>query len=55
MILLDSNAIVYNLHRVEPYASRVKRIFIEGRDLTITLRIIDEGVFTPIRLEAWRR
>ena len=55
MILLDSNAIVYYLHRVEPYASRVKRIFIERRDLAITLRIIDEVIFTLIRLEAWRR
>ena len=55
MILLDTNAIVYYLHRVEPYASRVKQVMASRDDLVVTLRIIDEIIFTLIRLEAWRR
>ena len=55
MILLDTNAIVYYLHRVEPYASEVKSVLGEREDLVVTLRIIDEVAFTLIRLEAWRR
>ncbi|MEB3816333.1 MAG: PIN domain-containing protein, partial [Desulfurococcales archaeon] len=55
MILLDANAIVYYLHRVEPYASKVKSVLTEREDLAVTLRIIDEVAFTLIRLEAWRR
>ncbi|ADM27626.1 nucleic acid binding protein [Ignisphaera aggregans DSM 17230] len=55
MILLDTNAIVYYLHSVEPYASRVKQIIISIKDLAVTLRIIDEVEFTSIRLKGWRR
>jgi len=55
VILLDTNAIVYYLHRVEPYASEVKSVLAEREDLVVTLRIIDEVAFTLIRLEAWRR
>lgn len=55
MILLDTNAIVYYLHRVEPYASRVKRILASREDLALTLRIVDEVIFTLIRLEALRK
>ena len=55
MILLDTNAIVYYLHRVEPYASKVKQILIDRRDLAVTLRIVDEVIFTLIRLDALRR
>ena len=55
MILLDTNAIVYYLHRVEPYASKVKQILVEREDLAVTLRIVDEVIFTLIRLEAWRK
>ena len=55
MILLDTNAIVYYLHRVEPYASRVKQVLISHEDFAVTLRIIDETIFTLIRLEALRR
>ncbi len=55
MILLDTNAIVYYLHSVEPYASKVKLVLAEREDLAVTLRIVDEVVFTLIRLEAWRR
>lgn len=54
MILLDTNAIVYFLHRVEPYASKVKKILVEREDLAVTLRVVDEAIFTLIRLEAWR-
>jgi len=55
VILLDTNAIVYYLHRVEPYASKVKQILIDRRDLAVTLRIVDEVIFTLIRLDALRR
>ena len=55
MILLDANAIVYYLHRVEPYASKVKEILANRGDLASTLRAIDETIFTLIRLDAWRR
>ena len=55
MILLDANAIVYYLHRVEPYASKVKQILVDREDLAVTLRVVDETLFTLIRLEAWRR
>jgi predicted nucleic acid-binding protein len=55
VILLDSNAIVYYLHRVEPYASKVKQVLMEREDLAVTLRIIDEVIFTLIRLDALRR
>jgi len=55
VILLDSNAVVYYLHHVEPYASKVKQVLIESKDLAVTLRIVDEIIFTLIRLEAWRR
>ncbi|MCD6488289.1 MAG: PIN domain-containing protein [Desulfurococcales archaeon] len=55
MILLDTNAIVYYLHRVEPYATKVKQILTEREDLTVTLRIVDEVIFTLMRLEAWRK
>ena len=55
MILLDTNAIVYYLHRVEPYASKVKQILVKRKDFAITLRVIDEVIFTLIRLDALRR
>ena len=55
MILLDTNAVVYYLHRVEPYASKVKQILLERRDLAASLRVIDEVIFTLIRLDALRR
>ncbi|MEM0047957.1 MAG: PIN domain-containing protein [Ignisphaera sp.] len=54
-MILDANAIVYYLHGVEPYASKVKQVIVKREDLAVTLRIVDEVVFTLIRLEAWRR
>jgi len=33
---------------------KVKQILIESKDLAVTLRIVDEIIFTLIRLEAWR-
>lgn len=45
--ILDSNAIVYCLHRVEPYASKVKRVLAERKDLVVTLRIVDGVLFSP--------
>ena len=55
MILLDTNAIVYYLHRIEPYASKVKQILVEEKDLAVSLRVIDEIIFTLIRLDALRK
>jgi len=55
VILLDTNAVVYYLHGVEPYASKAGQVIAEAEDLAVTLRIIDEVVFTLIRLEGWRR
>jgi len=55
VILLDTNAIVYYLHRIEPYASKVKQILVEREELAVTLRIVDEIIFTIIRLEALRK
>ncbi len=55
LILLDTNAIVYYLNRVEPYASKMKRILIERKDFAVSLRVIDEVIFTLIRLDALRR
>jgi len=55
VILLDTNAVVYYLHRVEPYASKVKQILVEREDFAVTLRVVDEVTFTLIRLEAWKR
>jgi len=54
VILVDTNAIVYYLHRVEPYASKTKQMLLEKEDLAITLRIVDEAIFTLIRLDALR-
>ena len=40
MILLDTSAIVYYLHSVEPYASKVKQVLMGREDLAATLRIV---------------
>jgi len=55
VILIDTNALIYYLHRVEPYAKKVKTFLIEHRDLAVTLRVVDEVIFTMVRLEAWRK
>ncbi len=55
MILLDTNAIVYYLHRIEPYASKVKQILVEEKDFAVSLRVIDEIIFTLMRLDALRK
>lgn len=55
MILLDTNAIIYYLHCIEPYASKVKQILIERKELAVTLRILDEIIFTIMRIEALRK
>lgn len=43
-MILDANAIVYYLHGVEPYASKVKQVIVKREDLAVTLRIVDEVV-----------
>jgi hypothetical protein len=37
VILLDTNAIVYHLHRVEPYAFKVKQVLMERENLAVTM------------------
>ena len=46
MILLDTNFIVYYLHKVEPYATKIKGILLHEADLAISLRVLDEILFT---------
>lgn len=55
MILLDASAVIYYLHDIEPYSSEVEKVITEREDLSVTLRIVDEVLFTLLRLEAWRR
>ena len=55
MILLDTNVLVYYLHRIEPYASKARQVLIEREDFAVTLRVVDEIIFTLMRLEALRR
>ena len=55
MILLDTNFIVYYLYKVEPYATKIKGILLREADLAISLRVLDEILFTLIRMEAWRK
>ena len=40
---------------LSPYASKVKQILVEEKDFAVSLRIIDEVIFTLIRLDALRR
>ena len=54
MILLDTNFIVYYLHKVEPYAAKVKEILSRETELAINLRILDETLFTLTRMEAYK-
>jgi predicted nucleic acid-binding protein len=53
--MLDTSFIIYYLHAVEPYASKARDLLARETDLAISLKIIDEILYTLIRLEAWRR
>ena len=55
MIFLNTNFIVYYLHKVEPYATKIEGILLREADLTTSLRILDEILFTSILMEAWRK
>ena len=55
MIFLNTNFIVYYLHKVEPYATKMEGILLHEADLTTSLRVLDEILFTLIHMEAWRK
>ena len=55
MTFLDTNSIVYYLHKVKPYAIKMEGILLREADLAISLRILDEILFTSILMEAWRK
>jgi len=53
MLFLDTNVIVYYLHGVEPYATTVEP-YLQSEELVTSLRVIDETLFTLVRMKAWR-
>jgi len=53
MIFIDTNVIVYYLHAVEPYATIVEP-YLRGEELATSLRVVDEALFTLMRMKAWR-
>lgn len=53
MLFLDSNAIVYYLHKVEPYSLRIRDILEHEDELYTSMRVIDEVIFTLVRMRAW--
>ena len=53
-VFLDTNAIIYYLHDVRPYSDHVERILKSFREIYTSLRVVDEVIFTLIRLCAWR-
>ena len=52
---MDTKVLMYYLHRVEPCASKAKKVLAEREGLAVTLGIVNEVVFTLIRLDALRR
>ena len=52
MLFLDTNAIVYYLHGVEPYAKRFEEIVAGEQELYTSTRVIDETVFVLVRIRA---
>ena len=53
MLFLDTNVIVYYLHGVEPYATTAET-YLQSEELVTSLRVIDEALFTLVRMKAWR-
>ena len=53
MLFLDTNVIVYYLHNVEPYASIIEP-YLQSKELATSLRVLDEALFTLVRMRAWR-
>ena len=53
MLFLDTNAIVYYLHGVEPYATAIEN-YLLSEELVTSLRVIDEAILTLVRMKAWR-
>ncbi len=54
MLFLDTNAIVYYLHGVEPYAKRFEEIVSGEQELYTSIRVIDETIFVLIRIRAFK-
>ncbi|RLF11092.1 MAG: hypothetical protein DRJ69_02310 [Thermoprotei archaeon] len=52
-MFIDTNVIVYYLHAVEPYANIVEP-YPRSEELATSLRVVDEALFTLIRVKAWR-
>jgi predicted nucleic acid-binding protein len=55
MIFLDTNAILYFLHGVEPFSQQVESIIMGEDELYTSIRVLDEAIFTIIRVKAWLR
>jgi len=53
MLFLDTNIIVYYLHGIEPYATIIET-YLQSEELVTSLRVIDEALFTLVRMKAWR-
>ena len=53
MLFLDTYVIVYYLHGVEPYAATIEP-YLQSEELVTSLRVIDEALFTLVRMKAWR-
>ncbi|MEB3787135.1 MAG: PIN domain-containing protein [Desulfurococcales archaeon] len=53
MLFLDTNAILYYLHDVKPYSQIVEDITSGEDELSTSLRVLDEAVFTIVRTKAW--
>jgi len=53
MLFLDTNAIIYYLHDVKPFSQVVEDIISSEDELYISIRVIDEAIFTIMRTKAW--
>lgn len=53
MLFLDTNAIIYYLHDVKPFSQVVEDIISSEDELYISIRVIDEAIFTIMRAKAW--
>lgn len=53
MLFLDANAILYYLHDVKPYSQIVENTISGEDELYISIRVLDETIFTIVRTKAW--
>ncbi len=52
MLFLDTNAVLYYLHGVEPYSRAVENLVSEEDELYTSVRVLDEAIFTIVRTGA---